>query len=297
MDHDSISPDHVFVLLTTVVDPMTGPVWNGRLIVALVIMISYLWGHSRLVDMDERFFVPSPGGLRALTLYLTGDYAAAGSAYLNLSGSRAVSAARVPSNHRDVLIDALVDSAIRQAREGATGQSVRTMHRVLWLDPPFRGSATTLYKVVTAAGSLMKVPTHQRSSALLAATCAYLQQRDPNHGCPARSYAQEAIAKGELVPESYVTLSISLSDAGNFVESRAAVRKALAIDARHPTALVWAATQARRQNDVVAEHRYLWAAWTATSHDPDVGETLQRLLTTLGDQHGLNKLAREHKAE
>ena len=49
-------------------NPMKRTAWNVRLLVALFIMISYLWGYSRLAGMDELFFVRSSGGLRALGL-------------------------------------------------------------------------------------------------------------------------------------------------------------------------------------------------------------------------------------
>jgi hypothetical protein len=208
-----------------------------------------------------------------------------------------VTSAPARSTERDALVDGLLATALRHAREGEIGQSVRTMHRILWLGPPFGGSPASFFEVVTFTGDLIDAPGRDRRVALLATTCAYLQQRDPGHGCAARAYAKEAIARGELVPESYVTLSIVLSDGGDFLDSQAALGRALAIDARHPNALVWAAIQAGRQHDVLAEHRYLWAAWTATSHDPVVGEALQRLLTKLGDEYGLNKLARDRMTE
>ena len=276
---------------------MTRTAWNVRLLVALFIMICYLWGYSRLARMDERFFVRSPGGLRALALYLAGNQAAAGRAYSELLRSTAVTFAPARSTERDALVDGLLATALRHAREGEIGQSVRTMHHILWLDPPFGGSSASFFEVMIFTGDLIDAPGRDRRVALLATTCAYLQQRDPGHGCAARAYAKEAIARGELVPESYVTLSILLSDEGDFVESWAALGRALAIDARHPSALVWGAIQAGRQHDVLAEHRYLWAAWIATSHDPAVGETLERLLTKLGDAYGLHKLAQERATE
>lgn len=277
--------------------PMTRAAWTVRLLVPLFIMISYLWGYSRLSGMDERFFVRSPGGLRALGFYLAGDYAAAGRAYSELLGSTAVTSAPARFTERDTLVDGLLATALRHAREGEIGQSVRTMHRILWLGAPFGGSPASFFEVMTFTGDLINAPSRDRRVALLATTCAYLQQRDPGHGCAARAYAKEAIARGELVPDSYVTLSILLSDGGDFVESRVALGQALAIDARHPNALVWAAIQAGRQHDVLAEHRYLWAAWTATAHDPVVGEPLQQLLTKLGDADGLHKLAQDRRTE
>jgi tetratricopeptide (TPR) repeat protein len=276
---------------------MTNTARNVRLLVALFLMLGYLWGYSRLTAMDERFFFRSPAGLRALGLYLTGDYAAAGRAYSELLGSGTVIAAPPRPTERDARVDALVAAALRHARSGETAQSVRAMQRALWLGPPFGGSPPTFFEVMSFTGDLMDAPSRDRRLALLATTCAYLQQRDTGHGCAARAYAEEAIAKGELVPESYVTLSILLSNRGDFIESRAALGRAFAIDAQHPNALVWAAIEAGRQHDILAEHRYLWAAWTATSHDPVVGEALQQLLTKLGDEHGLNKLARDRMTE
>lgn len=276
---------------------MAKSAWNVRLLVALVIMIGYLWGSSRLAGMDERFFVLSPDGLRALGLYLTEDYAAAGRAYSEILRSRAATSAPGRPTERDALVDALVASALRHARAGEIGQSVTTMQRVLWLAPPFGGSPASFFDVMAFTGDLIDAPSRDRRLALLAITCAYLQQRDPGHGCAARVYAEEAIAKRELVPESYVTLSILLGNAGDFIESRTALSRALAIDAQHPNALLWAAIQAGRQHDVLAEHRYLWAAWTATSHDPVVGEALQQLLTKLGDEYGLSRLARDRMTE
>lgn len=272
---------------------MTNTARNVRLLVALFIMVGYLWGYSRLTAMDERFFFRSPGGLRALGLYLTGDYAAAGRAYSELLRSRTVTAAPARHTERDDQVDALVATALRHARDGDIAQSVRAMQRALWLGPPFSGSSATFFEVMSFTGDLMNAPSRDRRLALLATTCAYLQQRDTGHGCGARAYAEQAIAKGDLVPESYVTLSILLSNAADFIESRAALGRAFAIDAHHPNALVWAAIEAGRQHDTLAEHRYLWAAWTATSHDPVVGEALQQLLTQLGDAYGLNKLAGE----
>jgi hypothetical protein len=271
--------------------------WNARLLVALIIMISFLWGYSRLTAMDERFFFRSPGGLRALGLYLTGDYAAAGHAYSELRRPRTVPAPPARPTERDAHVDALVATALRHARDGEIAQSVRAMQRALWLGPPFDGSPATFFEVMSFTGDLMNAPSRDRRLALLATTCAYLQQRDTGHGCGARAYAEQAIAKGELVPESYVTLSVLLSNAGSFIESRAALGRAFAIDAQHPNALVWAAIEAGRQHDTLAEHRYLWAAWTATSHDPVVGKALQQLLTKLGDEYGLNKLARDRLTE
>ena len=276
---------------------MTNTARNVSLLVALFLMVGHLWGYSRLTAMDERFFFRSPGGLRALGLYLTGDYAAAGRAYSELLRSRTVTAEPPRLTGRDAHVDVLVAIALRHARDGEIAQSVRTMQRALWLGQPFGGSPATFFEVMSFTGDLMDAPSRDRRLALLATTCAYLQQREPGHGCAARAYAEEAISKGELVPESYITLSISLSDTGDFVESRAALGRAFAIDSQHPNALVWAAIEAGRQHDALAEHRYLWAAWTATSHDPVVGEALQLLLTKLGDEHGLNKLARNRMTE
>jgi hypothetical protein len=276
---------------------MTKIAWNVRLLVALFIMVGYLWGYSRLTAMDERFFFRSPGGLRALGLYLTGNYASAGRAYSELLRSRTVTSAPARPTERDALVDALAVTALRHAQEGDIARSVRAMQRVLWLGPPFAGSPATFFEVMSFTGDLMDATSRDRRLALLATTCAFLQQRDPGHGCAARAYAEEAIAKGELVPESYVTLSILLSDTGDFIESRAALGQALTTDAKHPSALVWAAIEAGRQHDGLAEHRYLWAAWTATSHDPVVVEALQQLLTKLGDEYGLNKLARDRLTE
>jgi hypothetical protein len=276
---------------------MTNTAWNVRLLVALFIMLGYLWGYSRLNAMDERFFFRSPGGLGALGLYLTGDYAAAGRAYSELLRSRTVTATPPRPTESDAQVDALVATALRHARNGEIAQSVRAMQRVLMLGPPFGGSPATFFEVMGFTGDLMEAPSRDRRLALLATTCAYLRQRDTGHGCEARAYAEQAIAKGELVPESYVTLSILLSNAGDIIESRAALGLAFAINAQHPNALVWAAIEAGRQHDILAEHRYLWAAWTATSHDPVVGEALQQLLTKLGDEYGLNKLARDRMAE
>jgi hypothetical protein len=208
-----------------------------------------------------------------------------------------VTSAPARSTERDALVDGLLATALRHAKEGEFGQSVRTMHHILWLGPPVGGSPAAYFAVMSLTGDLIDSPSGDRQFALLATTCAYLQQRDPGHGCAASAYAKQAIARGQFVPESYVTLSILLSDEGDFVESRAALGRALAIDARHPSALVWGAIQAGRQHDVLAEHRYLWAAWIATSHDPAVGETLERLLTKLGDAYGLHKLAQDRATE
>jgi hypothetical protein len=276
---------------------MTNTAWNVRLLVALFIMLGYLWGYSRLTAMDERFFFRSPGGLRALGLYLTGDYAAAGRAYSELVRTRTVTAAPPHPTESDAQVDAPVATALRHARNGEIAQSVRAMQRVLMLDPPFGGSPATFFEVMSFTGDLMDAPSRDRRLALIATTCAYLQQRDTGHGCGARGYAEQAISKGDLVPETYVTLSILLSNAGDFIESRAALGRAFAIDAQNPNALVWAAIEAGRQHDILAEHRYLWAAWTATPHDPAVGEALQQLLTKLGDEYGLNKLARDRMTE
>jgi hypothetical protein len=276
---------------------MTNTAWNVRLLVALFIMVGYLWGYSRLTAMDERFFFRSPGGLRALGLYLTGDYAAAGRIYSELLRSGTVTAAPARPTERDTHVDALVATALRHARDGEIAQSVRAMQRALWLGPPFSGSPATCFEVMSFTGDLMNAPSRDRRLALLATTCAYLLQRDTGNGCRARAYAEQAIGKGEVVPESYVTLSILLSNAGDLIESRAALGRAFAIDAQHPNALVWAAIEAGRQHDTLAEHRYLWAAWTATSHDPVVGDTLQQVLTQLGDEYGLNRLARERLTE
>ena len=180
---------------------MTNTAWNVRLLVALFIMVGYLWGYSRLTAMDERFFFRSPGGLRALGLYLTGDYAAAGRAYSELLRSRTMTVAPARPTERDAHVDALVATALRHARDGEIAQSVRTMQRVLWLGPPFSDSPATFFEVMSFTGGLMDAPSRDRRLALLATTCAYLQQRDTGHGCGARAYAEQAIAKGELVGE------------------------------------------------------------------------------------------------
>jgi hypothetical protein len=270
--------------------------WNGRLLLALLIMFGYLWEHHRLASMDETFFIRSPGGIRALGLYLAGDYAVAGRAYSALVPSSAPMSTRRSTG--DALgIDRLLAAVLRDARAGETGRSVRTMHRVLWLDAEIRGSSTSLFEIVTFTGDALQVPPARRNTALLATMHAYLRRYDVAHEATALEYAREALARGELVPETYVTLSILQADAGELAESRASVNRALAMDPQHPSALVWAAVQAGRRHDILAEHRFLRAAWTATSHDPGVGEALERLLTKLGDAHGLDALRRDRLAD
>ena len=270
--------------------------WNVRLLLALLIMVGYLWEHHRIVSMDERFFIRSPGGMRALSLYLVGDYAAAGRAYSALVPSSALTSPP-PSTEDALVVDRLLAAALRDARAGETGRSVRTMHRVLWLDPEIRGSSASLFEIVLFTGDALQAPPARRHSALLATMHAYLRRFDIAHEATALQYAAEALARGDLVPETYVTLSILHDGAGELAESRAAVDRALALDRQHPSALVWAAVQAGRHHDILAEHRFLRAAWTATSHDPAVGDALERLLTKLGDAYGLDALARDRLAD
>ena len=270
--------------------------WNVRLLLALLIIVGYLWGHHRLASMDERFFIRSPGGIRALGLYLVGDYAAAGRAYSALAPASALTSP--PRSTGDALVvNRLLAAVLRDARAGETGRSVRTMHRVLWMDAEIRGSSASLFEIVTFTGDALRAPPARRHTALLATMHAYLRRFDIAHEATALDYAREAIARGDLVPETYVTLSILQAAVGELAESRAAVDRALAMDAQHPSALVWAAVQAGRHNNILAEHRFLRAAWTATSHDPGVGEALERLLTKLGDAHGLDALTRERLAD
>lgn len=269
--------------------------WNVRLLLALLLMVGYLWEHHQLASMDERFFIRSPGGMRALGLYLVGDYAAAGRAYSALVPSSALT--WPPHSTGDALVvDRLLAAALREARAGEADRSVRTMHRVLWLDAEIRGSSASIFEIVTFTGDALQAPPARRHAALLATMHAYLRRFDIAHEATALDYAREAIARGDLVPETYVTLSILHAGAGELAESGAAVDRALAMDAQHPSALVWAAVQAGRRHDILAEHRFLRAAWTATSHDPRVGEALERLLTKLGDTHGLDALTRERLA-
>jgi Flp pilus assembly protein TadD len=270
--------------------------WNGRLLVTLVIMVAYLWGHSRLAGMDDRLFVRSPAGLRALGFYLAADYASAGRAYATLlDGPAAAGPAARPAGS-DGAVDQWLARALGQAREGEAGQSVRTMHRILSLDPPAIGSSSSVFDVMTLAGDLSRVPRRERPAPLLAAFHAHLRRLDPAHTTVARAYAEEAIAHGDLVPESYVTLSILHDDAGNAVEARAALAWGLALAPTHPSVLVWAAIHARRHGDVLSEHRFLRAAWAATARDPAVGVALERLLTKLGDWHELKRLTAERAA-
>ena len=167
------------------------------------------------------------------------------------------------------------------------------MHRILSLDPPAIGSSSSVFDVMTLAGDLSRVPRRARPAPLLAAFHAHLRRLDPAHTAVARTYAEEAIARGDLVPESYVTLSILNDDAGNAVEARAALARGLALAPAHSSVLVWAAIHAHRHGDVLAEHRFLRAAWTTTAHDPAVGVALERLLTKLGDWHELKRLTAE----
>jgi len=270
--------------------------WNVRLLLALLLMVGYLWEHHQLASMDERFFIRSPGGMRALGFYLVGDYAAAGRAYSALVPSSALTSP--PRSTGDALVvERLLAAALREARAGDIGRSVRTMHRVLGLDAKIRGSSASLFEIVTFTGDALQAPPARRPTALLATMHAYLRRFDIAHEATALDYAREAIARGDLVPETYVTLSILHAGAGELAESRAAVDRALAMDAQHPSALVWAAVQAGRRRDILAEHRFLRAAWTATSHDPGVGEALERLLTELGDTHGLDALTRDRLAD
>lgn len=270
--------------------------WNGRLLVTLVIMVAYLWGHSRLAGMDDRLFVRSPAGLRALGFYLAADYASAGRAYATLLHGPAVPGAAARLAGGDGAVDQWLARALGQAREGEAGQSVRTMHRVLSLDPPAIGSSSSVFDVMTLAGDLSRVPRRERPAPVLAALHVYLRRLDPAHTAVARGYAEEAIARGDLVPESYVTLSILHDDSGNAVEARAALARGLALAPMHPSVLVWAAIHARRHGDVLGEHRFLRAAWTATARDPAVGVALERLLTKLGDGRELKRLTAERAA-
>lgn len=267
--------------------------WNGRLLLALAIVIVYLWSHSRLAAMDERLFVRSPAGLRALGSYLVADYASAGRAYASLLRLPAGTGPTVRPSGSDGVVDMWLARALAQARRGEVDEAARTMHRVLWLDPPATGSPSLIFDVMTITGDLGRMPRSERPAPLLAALHAHLRRLDPSHVATARRYAEEATTGGGLVPESYVTLSILYDDTGYTAEARAALARALALSPTHSGVLMWAAIHAHRHGDLLSEHRYLRAAWAATPHDPEVGAALERLLTKLGDAYELKRLAAE----
>src|SRR6266481_204932 len=119
--------------------------WNGRLLLALVIVIVYLWSHGRLAAMDDRLFVRSPAGLRALSYYLVGDYASAGRAYARLLRFPAGRGPTVQPSGSGGEIDKWLARALAEARRGEVEEAVRTMHRVLWFDPPGTGSPSLVF--------------------------------------------------------------------------------------------------------------------------------------------------------
>jgi Flp pilus assembly protein TadD len=183
--------------------------------------------------------------------------------------------------------------ALAQARRGEVEEAVRTMHRVLWLDPPGTGSPSLVLDLMTITGDLSRMSRSERPAPLLAALHAHLRRLDPAHAAAARRYGEEAIARGGLAAESYITLSILYDDTGYAAEARAALARALALAPTHSGVLMWAAIHAHRHGDVLAELRYLRAALAAPPHDPDVGAALERLLTKLGDTYELKRLTAE----
>jgi tetratricopeptide (TPR) repeat protein len=179
--------------------------------------------------------------------------------------------------------DALLVTAVAQARQGAPQAAIDALKRALRHDRAERRT-TTFLAVLEATGELDDRPLDARPNCLLAHLHRYLRIYDPSHAEPAIRYALRAIDLGDRADDAYVTLAANDANRGRPTRGYARLQQALAVNPRNTAALLDAAQYRANRHEVAEEYRLMRAAVDADPNDPFVVATLHRLLVQkLGD--------------
>jgi tetratricopeptide (TPR) repeat protein len=198
-------------------------------------------------------------------------------------GARAVElAGRVLSLRRDDY-DALLVTAVAQARQGAFSPAIDALKRALRYDRGER-RATAFLAVLETTGELDDQLLDARPNCLLAHLHRYLRIYDPSHAEPAIRYALRAIDVGDRADDAYVTLAAIDAKQRRPTRGFARLQQALQVNPRNTAALLDAAQYRANRREVAEEYRLTRAAFDADPDDPFVVASLHRVLVQrLGD--------------
>jgi tetratricopeptide (TPR) repeat protein len=189
--------------------------------------------------------------------------------------------------------DALLVTAVAQARQEAFAPAVETLKRVLRTEAAER-RRTVFLAVLEVTGELDDRALDARPNCLLAHLHRYLRLYDPAHAEAAVRYAQRAIDVGDRADDAYVTLAAIDAKRGRPRRGFARLQQALKVNPRNTAALLDAALYRARRREVAEEYRLTRAAYDADPDDPFVFASLHRLLVQkLGDHRQALALAEE----
>jgi tetratricopeptide (TPR) repeat protein len=191
-------------------------------------------------------------------------------------------AARVLALRRDDY-DALLITAVAQARQGAHAPAIAALKRALRYDRAER-RITVFHAVLEATGELDDQPGDARPNCLLAHLHRYLRIYDPAQARRASRYARQAIAVGDGTDDAYVTLGVIHTKQGQPGRGFEAVQQALAVNPRNTAALLAAARFRDDRGEIEETERLMRAAVEADRDDAFIAAIFHGfLIARLGD--------------
>ena len=179
--------------------------------------------------------------------------------------------------------DALLVTAVAQARQGAFPEAIEALKRALRYEQAER-RRTAFLAVLEVTGELDEGAIDTRPSCLLAHLHRYLRVHDPSHADPAIRYALRAIDVGDRADDAYVTLAAIDATQGRPGRGFRRLQEALAVNPRNTAALLGAARYHGARGQLAEAYHLTRAAFDADPGDPFVFASLQGLLVDrLGD--------------
>lgn len=163
--------------------------------------------------------------------------------------------------------DALYLSVIALVRLHRHAEAIERLNRVLLRE----GVATrplVLWRVMELAGELAASPAGKRPLCLLALLHRYLRIFDPRQAARVLEYATAAVVTGDRPADAWVSIAIVRGKLGDATGAAEAMRRALALDPRHPDVAAWLAGDAKVRRDLVTEYRMTRIAFESRPTDP-----------------------------
>jgi tetratricopeptide (TPR) repeat protein len=179
--------------------------------------------------------------------------------------------------------DALLVTAVAQARQGAYQPAIDALKRALRYDRAERRS-TVFLAVLEVTGELDDRAIGERPSCLLAHLHRYLRIADPSQAGPAARYAQRAIEAGDRPDDAHVTLAMIHTKQGRPSRALAEFERALVINPSNTAALLGAARYRATRGELAQEYQLIRTAFEVDRDEPFVAAIFHGLLVhKLGD--------------
>lgn len=159
--------------------------------------------------------------------------------------------------------DALLLSAIAFARSSDQGRAIHSLDSALRTNRIER-RITSFLMTLQETGDLAQRPKGEQPLCLLAHYYRYLRIFDDSNAGPAISYAEKAIAAGDLPADAYLTMGVVYEKQKKRDEALAAFLKAIEHDPRHAEAYRWAATIYSYRGDLANEY-LMWMKGNAVA--------------------------------